>query len=89
MPAFDPIGFFLPLAVAVLYLYRALQHWRSRNTLYMALLAFVTYLVPIKHPNGVGLVPLYVLLAGGGDLSAREPAPLVAGEDAFGGHAAA
>ena len=65
MPAFHPIGFGLPLLVAVLYVARALPYLRTRTTLYLAGLGCLTYLMPNWNPAGhvgVGIAPLYVLL---------------------------
>lgn len=65
MPAFHPIGFFLPLAVASLYLLRALPYLRSRTAMYLAVLGMVMYLLPNWNPQGnvgVGIAPLYVLM---------------------------
>jgi hypothetical protein len=65
MPAFHPIGFFLPLVVASLYILRAVPYLWSRTALYLAALSVVMYLLPNWNPQGnvgVGIAPLYVLM---------------------------
>lgn len=65
MPAFHPIGFFVPFLVACLYLLRARPYVWSRTTLYLAALSLAMYLLPNWNPQGnvgVGIAPLYVLM---------------------------
>lgn len=78
MPAFDPIGFFLPLCVAILYLPRALPYLRTRTTVYLAVLGYFTYLMPFWNPGGqvgLGMVPFYVFFMWFQVLPARTKPP--------------
>ncbi len=62
MPNFHPLGFFVPFTIAVIYFPRALV-LKARSTItFFAIAGVLSYLCPIKHTDGVGVWPIFLVL---------------------------
>ena len=62
LPQFHLIGFFIPFCIAIIYLPRALA-LRPRSTfIFFFIAGLLSYNLPIKHDNGVGVWAFYLVL---------------------------
>lgn len=60
MPGFDCIGFWIPCALALLYVPRAMSTLRLCDLAAVAVAGVLSYLFPMRLPNGTAIWPFYL-----------------------------